>query len=291
MNKEALNQLILEALSKKLGDDFHISIQEILKTNVKLNGLTILKNAEKISPTIYLDSFYEDLEGGASIDVVINRILQTYSAARVHTGDLDIASLSDFGYVKNRLYVQLINKYANRELLADIPHSLFLDDFAVTVRCMVNTTEDGSASFLIHNSHLDIWQTDAGTLLSDALHNTRKMLGVELIRMENLIQQINPSLAEDDRSCPIWIMTNKRKLAGAATVLFDDVLKDFAKEHGSFYLIFSSVHEVLLLPTSDSADIDTFSKINQEVNASCVLEDEVLGTKAYFYSRDGGFVL
>ena len=37
MNKEAMKQQILEALSKKLGDGFHLSIQKVLKTNEKLD--------------------------------------------------------------------------------------------------------------------------------------------------------------------------------------------------------------------------------------------------------------
>lgn len=41
MNKEAMKHQILEALSKKLGDSFHLSIQKVLKTNEKLDGLTI----------------------------------------------------------------------------------------------------------------------------------------------------------------------------------------------------------------------------------------------------------
>lgn len=46
MNKEAMKQLIHEALSKKLGDGFQISIQKVLKTNVKLDGLVILQEGK-----------------------------------------------------------------------------------------------------------------------------------------------------------------------------------------------------------------------------------------------------
>lgn len=69
------------------------------------------------------------------------------------------------------------------------------------------------------------------------------------------------------------------------------MLEDFADAHGSFYVIFSSVHEVLLIPTTDSSDIDFLSRINQEVNVSEVMQDEILGTKAYYYAKGKGFVL
>lgn len=294
MNKEAMQQQILEALYKRLGDGFHISIQKVLKTNVKLDGLTILQDGKNISPTIYLDSFYKDLENGISLDDVVSGILRIYSEAEIHPSHFDITAIRDFSHIRDRLYVELINRHSNKELLQDVPHSLFLDDFAVTVRCSVEMTSEGSASFLVHNSHLKMWQVEQEYFISHAIQNTRKLLGVELAPLESFIKKICPEMAGCDGSIPktpLWIMTNKRNLSGAATVLFDDVLSDFAREHGNFYVIFSSVHEVLLVLTPDNSDIDSITKMNQEVNATQVAENEILGTKAYYYCKDKGFVL
>lgn len=292
MNKEEMKQLIQEALTKKLGDSFHISIQKVLKTNVKLDGLVITQESKTVTPTIYLEPFYEALENGASVDDVVNGILQVYFEAESHPCHFDLTSIPDFSYVKNRLYVQLVNRHFNRELLQDVPHSQFLDDFAVIVRCIVEMSAEGNSSFMIHSGHLKMWHIDQEELLSCALQNTRKMFGVELIKMKDIIQEISPEKAAADLpDCPLWVMTNNRKLAGAAAALFDDVLKEFAKKHGSFYVIFSSIHEILLLPTPDDSDIDIITRMNQEVNAAQVQADEVLGTKAYYYSKDRGFVL
>ena len=86
-------------------------------------------------------------------------------------------------------------------------------------------------------------------------------------------------------------MSNQKRTYGAAAVLHDDVLEDFAEKHGSFYVIFSSVHEVLIKSSPDNSDIDILTKHNQDVNASALEEDEILGTKAYFYQKGRGFIL
>lgn len=289
MNKEAMQQQILDVLSKRLGNGFQITIQKVFKTNCELDGLMITQDDENIVPTIYLDPFYKELEDGTSIDDVCNRILERFFSARSEKWPFDIGFLRDPNSVRDRLYVQLINRHSNERLLCDVPHSLFLDDFAVTVRCMVGEHEDCRASFLIHNKNLDIWQTDAETILSDAIRNTRKMLGVELMSMGEFLQKITPELIVD--LCPLWILTNRQKLAGASTALFDDVLKSFAREHGNFYVIFSSIHELLLIPTPDDSNIDEITRMNQQVNEEQVDVEEVLGTKAYYYSKDSGFVL
>lgn len=292
MNKETMQQLILEALTKKLGDSYHISIQKVLKTNVKLDGLTILQDGKNVTPTIYLDPFYKDLEKGTSLEDVVNGILQTYSEAKIHPGHFDITAIRDFDYIKDKLYAELINRHSNNELLQDVPHKQFLDDFAVIVRCSVEMTAEGSASFLVHNNHLKMWQVEQEYLISHAVQNTRKLFGVDLAPMEIFMQKLCPEMAvcNDFPKPPLWVMTNNRKLAGAATAMFDDVLRDFAREHGNFYVIFSSVHEVLLVLTPDNSDIDAITRMNQEVNATQVAEDEILGTKAYYYCRDSGFV-
>ena len=292
MNKEAMKQQILEAVSKRLENGFHVSIQRVYKANHELDGLVIMAEDENTAPTIYLEPFYEALANGVSTDDVCSRLLHEIYLARLQTHHFDTGFLLDFHYVKDRLYVQLINRHLNQNLLQNVPHTLFLDDFAIVIRCRVDTSEDCNASFLIHNRLLKMWQTDHETALSLALHNTRKLLGVELIPMEELIRELAPeALTEPVAQNPLWIMTAKDKSFGAVTVLFDDVLKDFAEKHGSFYVIFSSIHEVLLIPSPDSSDIDTFTRHNRNVNAASLEKDEILGTRAYFYEKDKGFVL
>ncbi|MDE6566133.1 MAG: hypothetical protein K2K70_00185 [Lachnospiraceae bacterium] len=292
MDKETMQQFILEALSKKLGDGFQCSIQQVLKTNQKLDGLTILQKGECISPTIYLEPFYKALEDGAAPNDVIDGILLSYfQFCGKKQMPFDARSVMDFGQIKDRLYVVLINRHRNTELLQDIPHSLFLDDFAATIRCLVNVTGDGISSFLVHNSHLGLWGTGPETLLRLAVPNTRRLFGLELKAMQDVLAELNPFHTGGSFHVPIWIMTNRKNAHGAATALFDDVLKDFAKTHGSFYVVFSSVHELLLIPETGGIDIGSVTEINREVNASEVREEEILGTRAYYYSSEKGFIL
>lgn len=292
MNREAMKHQILEALSRKLGDGFHITIQKVFKPNRELEGLLIMGKGEIISPTIYLESSYEALDNGTPVEQVVNRILQAYDSARSEAVDFDIEHLKDFDYAKEKLYVQLINRHLNKNLLRNVPHAMFLDDFAIIVRCTVETSEDCEASFMVHNSHLNIWQADSETVLSLAISNTLASHDVELMPLEKLIRETFPAFpTEHSSDCNIWFMSNSKRTFGAATVLYDDVLKNFAEEHGSFYVIFSSVHEVLLEPSPDSSGIDSITRHNQDVNATLLEEDEILGTKAYFFQKGRGFVL
>lgn len=291
MDREVMKHQILEALSKKLGDGFHLSIQKVLKTNTELDGLKILKDGEDIFPTIYLEPVYEALEDGTSTNTVASNILREYHSARSQMEDFDISPLRNFNYVKDRLYVQLINRHLNKNLLRDVPHIMFLDDFAITVRCRVESPENYNASFLVHNNYANIWQTDINAVLSRALRNMRTEHDVELMSLEQQLKGFVPFTDDHIPSYKLWVMTNKDRNLGAATVLLDDVLEDFSQKYGSFYVIFSSVHEALLIPSPDNSDIDILSIHNRNINESSLEKHEVLGTKAYFYQKGSGFVL
>lgn len=291
MNREEMKRLILAAVSERLGSGCHGTLQTVFKTNLKLDGLSIFQAGNNTAPTIYLEPFYEDLEKGVSIDDVADRILKIYLGARDHSWQFDIMSITDFGCIRDRLYAVLINRHSNTELLRDVPHRLFLDDLAIVVRCLIEAADDGNADFLVHESHLKLWGTDKEALLSHAVKNTRKLFGVKLQNMEDVIRELIPCMETGTCRVPMWILSNCPHILGASAVLFHDVLEDFSERYGSFYAIFSSIHEVLLIPASSDMNIDELTNMNREINITEVREEEVLGTRAYLYAKGKGFVL
>lgn len=285
MNKETMQQLIIKALQKELGDTYSIFIHEVLKTNLVLDGLSILKQGENVSPSIYLNSFYKDLENGIPLTVVINNILNIYKQCSF-PGHLDVSKILDFNNVKNNLFVKLINKHLNEKLLENVPHTYFLDDFAITVHCKLNQIKEGLVSFAITNDYLKTWNLTVPSLISIAKENTISLMGLDIENLSDSLQSMHVQVP----SLPIWVMTNRYMLNGAATVLNDNVLKEFAATCGNFYIIFSSIHEVLLIPSNDNLNIEMFTNLNQEVNASSLSKEDILGTKAYYYEKGKGII-
>jgi len=285
MNKETMQQLIIKALQKELGDTYSIFIHEVLKTNLVLDGLSILKQGENVSPSIYLNSFYKDLESGIPLTVVINNILSIYKQCSF-PGYLDVSKILDFNNVRSNLFVKLINKHLNEKLLENVPHTYFLDDFAITVHCKLNQTKEGLFSFAITNDYLKAWNLTAPALISIAKENTISLMGLDIENLSDSLQSMHVQVP----SLPIWVMTNRYMLNGAATVLNDNVLKEFAATCGNFYIIFSSIHEVLLIPSNDNLNIEMLTNLNQEVNASSLNEEDILGTKAYYYEKGKGII-
>lgn len=95
-----------------------------------------------------------------------------------------------------------------------------------------------------------------------------------------------PAITEDESPFPMYIATNYDKLNGASVLLYPNLLRDFAERIGSdFYILPSSVHELIFLPDMLGMDIGDMKTMVRDINGSEVAEDEILSDSVYFYSR------
>lgn len=62
-----------------------------------------------------------------------------------------------------------------------------------------------------------------------------------------------------------------------------------AVEHGDFYILPSSIHELLAVPVS-TAEIEELRQMVKEVNDNEVAPEEILGYEVYRYNRETGEV-
>ena len=68
---------------------------------------------------------------------------------------------------------------------------------------------------------------------------------------------------------------------------YTDLLEEFSNEAESgFYILPSSVHEVILVPDDTMMTTEIFSGMVRHVNAEHVEETEVLTDSVYYYDRE-----
>lgn len=78
-----------------------------------------------------------------------------------------------------------------------------------------------------------------------------------------------------------YIVTNGVS-CGAIALFYPGAMERFAQFIGSFFVIPSSVEEVILMPGTDSTGIN---EMIRDVNAQCVGDDLVLDSHAYFFDK------
>jgi hypothetical protein len=85
---------------------------------------------------------------------------------------------------------------------------------------------------------------------------------------------------------PMYVLTNRQKMNGAACMFYPGVLEDFGKKLGrDFYLLPSSVHEVILVPADETVSKEALWEIVTDINRTQVAEEEILADSVYYYDR------
>ena len=86
---------------------------------------------------------------------------------------------------------------------------------------------------------------------------------------------------------PLYVLTNKSRMFGAACMMYPDVFKNATLEiKGDFYVLPSSIHEVLLLPSDNVFDAEGLGRLVREINENQVEPYEVLSNNVYYYDSE-----
>lgn len=283
---------VQKALIKKFGEAYDIRLQEVRKNNgVMLLGILILAKEQNVSPTIYLNSFWEAYEKGIPFATVIERILQIYEEDTPKES-VNMDFFREFGQVKGRICYRLISRKKNEELLEKIPHIEYLD-MAICFYYAYQSDLLGAGSILIYNNHLDMWNTTTEELFTLAKQNTPLLFPWEVTPLADTVQGMMECGEEQENdydefwyTLPMQVLTNECKNHGAACVLYPDLLKKLAeKMEKNFYVIPSSIHEVILLPDGGAENGGQLREIIKEVNRTQVEPEEVLSDNLYYYNR------
>lgn len=192
-------------------------------------------------------------------------------------------NLSRFEYIKDRVIYRLVNYEKNKEILEDCPF-IQLYDLAVTFRWLAHSDDVGISTSLITKQELDIWEISVHELLLAAQHNTRRIFPPRIMDLNALLLQMGKDLSEFEVLIPMYVMTNEQQINGATVLLYDNVIQQFAQQmNTSFYILPSSIHEVILVPAEEFDDPSGLVELVHMANHSIVELGDILSDSVYYY--------
>ena len=273
------------------GEGGNITINHVIKNNgCEMDGLVIMEKGKDIAPTIYLDSFYELYTNGENIKNIIRQIEVIYEQNKNNV-TFDVNILKHFDTIKDKIVYKVVNYRSNEKLLEQVPHKRILD-LAVVFYCLLDNEYGRSATALIYNNNLKNWNVTIDDVYKAALKNTPDLLHSKISSMVALFEKCGVNVdgeevdLKDYVPSDMYVLTNESKLNGAACILYENVLYDFAQKLGAdLYILPSSVHEVILLPKLSVFEKDELVNMVKEVNTEGVAADEVLSDHVYEYNR------
>lgn len=286
MSYEKFCERMKDILQQYYGVEANVKLQTVQKVNgVILHGITVMNEGQTIMPTLYLEYYYDEYNKGVPLHDVVHHFILEYDKAAI-CDDFDISFFEFYEKVKPHLGYKLINFEMNRNLLKEIPHKRYLD---LAIVCYCNIVDDriGKGTILIRNEHLDIWKVEKDMVIRDSLANMQVIFPAEVINMADLLKELYDDPAQlICGKLPMYVLTTKARMYGAAAILYSGQLEAIAREvEDDFYLLPSSIHEIIILPKKYAAEEAYLSQMVDEINHEQLDIEEVLSEHAYLYSN------
>ena len=101
MTYDEFKDAILDRASEYYPQDYSVQIRDVEKMNgLVLQGLLITREGVNVSPTIYLNQFYEKFKEGKSLDDIFEEIARLYEDSGKDS-PMDFGFFFDYDEVKS----------------------------------------------------------------------------------------------------------------------------------------------------------------------------------------------
>ena len=220
--------------------------------------------------------------------------------------EISLEELGEYDRIKDNIICRLVNREGNEKRLMDKPFTP-IEDLAVTYHIQIKNEINRISSIAITNKMMDLYGVDADTLHEQAVANMEKILPTIISPLRDLMmdsmmanfmneyhvsrevarEMVEMAISEDvlEASSGMLCITNNRGINGAACIVSPKIQQEVAEVlGGDYYVLPSSVHEVLAMPKNGDLSYEELKKLVQSVNRYKVPEDAVLSDHVYEYS-------
>ena len=247
-----------EKIKMCFGKEVAVEVHKVIKNNsLEYDSLTIMETGKSITPNFYLQNMYQKYIDGTGIDSLVSEVVRIYEDSHRQNTYENLSM--EYEDCIEKIVMRLISLNKNKKLLEDMPYIRFLD-MAVVFYCLVSNDEDGIASIRITNEVAKEWQTDTRELYTLAL---KIMPMSEVIGMFDVqLQEMGLKKPELKRECLYepYVVTNNMGINGASVILYQDIFKRLAEKiGGDFYILPSSIHEVLAMSAKAGLTKEVFT--------------------------------
>lgn len=279
----------LEQVKADLREQFpymNVEIRNVEKLQGQsYTGISIAPEGSNTGATLDLRSQYEMLQDGVPMDIVMRRIENLAADAVNQIPQVEASTLSDYEQMKHTLIMQAVPVGPNRALLETIPHRT-MEDIAIVYRFQLEHRENADATVLVTNQMLQNYGITAEQLMADASISAPQRNPVSLRSLAEVLSEMSGGMIppEDVGAPPLMVATVPGAVNGAGVMGYPDFFKDAAEQiGGSYFILPSSVHEILLLADDGSMSAQELSAMVSAVNSQEVMPEEQLGSEAYHY--------
>lgn len=293
MSKNFMGDLC-DFLNEKEGAEYDFCVTEVTKrNNVQRTALCVKKKNGSFAANLYeqdLEKMHE--KNAEEIEITAEQVMMIVRGSWVDNNGEDwvkkwVEGIRDYSIAKDQVLFEILNLEANEKELRNVAHVPFLDLVIVFYFVIGEGRERGRIHLpweIFQN-----WNVDVEEVLEKAKENAERLLPHCCVGMQEVLSKdpfmsfMNaPEHATDNH---MFVLTNSEAAMGAATILYPGVLKSLAEQFQDDKIIIlpSSVHECILMPSSETVNLQWLKEIVREVNDTEINPEERLSDSLYLY--------
>lgn len=178
---------------------------------------------------------------------------------------------SDFEDIKDKLFIRICGVGINEEDLSVLANTK-INNLAITYNVLIDKLTDNPPikSIKITNELLDKYGVSKEELHKAAIQNSEKIFPAKYYKTNDLV--------------PFNILTNEIGCLGAAALFYPNQMEKIAASLGGNYFVLpSSIHEVLVLPDYGNLNYIELEQMVKEINKTTVDRKDQLSNDVYYY--------
>ena len=276
-----------------------VTVEPMKKVNSTLDGLVIKRDDQNIIPVSYLNDWFGEYSRSKDLESVMHDI------ARSHLETMKPEHLPDMTKEEfcQKGFVSLINYADNIEFLNNMPYQRF-QDLALIPKMKIGD-EETVGYCNINYQILDMMGLTPEEAFTIGTENLKRERPPILARLDDTIQALtdsshsfrnlldNPSRHRmpADNDMQLYLLFNNEKYGGAAYMTDREILSKASECLGGSYAILpSSIHELILIPEVDSMCYTELQQLVSEINRTQVEPQERLSNTVYRYDAESKII-
>jgi hypothetical protein len=298
--RDSLAEDVREKLEGKTGEKYSVEVHNIDKMNESYEALTVKPENSAVGVNISATALYEQVQQGEPYESIADKAAFIVETALENRPDFNLDELTDYDKMKQTLAMEVVSAERNADLLERVPHRN-LEDMAVVYRFVLNDDESGRGTILVTNKMLEDYGVSADQLHEDAMKNAPEIKPAIIRGMSEVLgQQMGvEDLASIGLDIPpeeemMFVATVEGNIHGAGVIAYQDFMEKASERvgGGDFFILPSSVHELLIVPDNGTMDLKHLEDMVKEVNVTTVDPVDQLTDSVYHYdSKDKIFEL
>lgn len=284
-----------EEILKSKDLDYHIEPTSIIKVNDTIKtGFCIRRKENEAAPTLYFEDLYPRFKQGETISSIVNEVIDAFFESeeliRPEADDLNLS----FDEVLPMLRVRIVDTECNEKYLQTVVHQIIPDCNLAIIPDIRWEKDTGSFTSVVTHSLAEMNKYDEAEVIRAAFEAARTCDPPKLFSLSEAVFAGYEATNLLDTSASIkpdmLVLTSQSGQFGAYAMLLPDVLDTIYKKVGSFHILPSSRHELIIVPDlMGIPEIDLIEMV-QAANASVVTVDDFLSSDIFSYTPSSGLV-